>query len=255
VSAKNGSDLRKFVPKQIKRSAFTVTVSNFSRDSLAKHYGLSPEDILVTHIPPEEHSLHNEKTLKELLAAQDIAKPYILFVGTIEPRKNIPGLIDAYAALPQATRDKYDLVIVGRIGWNCDKEVERLASAKEQGLGVRHVGYVDEPTKAALFQGASLFAHASEYEGFGMPVLEAMSYDLPCAISDIPVFKEVAGNAAAYFDCHNPMDIAQNMEGILTDPARLKQLSDLSKRQAKSFSWDKVAAELYDKIAASAGKS
>ncbi|HET8669644.1 MAG TPA: glycosyltransferase family 1 protein [Candidatus Saccharimonadales bacterium] len=255
VSAKNGSDLRQFVPKQLKRSCFAVTVSNFSREGIIKNYGLEADDVIVTHIPPETPHFKKQDDLRTLLRSQGIDKPYILFIGTIEPRKNIPRLIDAYARLPETTRQKYSLVIVGRIGWNCDKEVERLKDAREQELDVRHVGYVDDKTKEALFQGATLFVHASEYEGFGMPVLEAMSYGVPCCISDIPVFREVIEDAAVYFDCREIGSIANSLEKTLRSNALLKKLHGKSLEQAAKFNWEEAAAALYDRIIKETGRA
>jgi glycosyltransferase involved in cell wall biosynthesis len=248
VAAKNGSDLRKFVPKQINRSSFVITVSDFSKAGLIRQYDLAEEKIVVTHIPPEKPRLHDSQTCKAKLTELGITKPYILFLGTVEPRKNIPNLIDAYAALPETTRSSHTLVIVGRIGWNCEKEIARLAAAKTEGLDVVHVGYVDDETKAVLFQSAKLFAHASEYEGFGMPVLEAMSYKTACIVSDIPVFREVAGNAAQYFDQANITDMSQKIHNLLENPDMISRLQQTGLERAQSYKWEAVAQKLYQAI-------
>ena len=247
VAAKNGSDLRRFVPKEIDRSSFVVTVSNFSRDGLVKNYGVDPQDVVVTYIPPQEFKPYSQKECESALKDAGITKPYILFVGTIEPRKNIPSLIDAYQGLPNNIRDKYSLVIAGRIGWNCDKEIERLKLAQNQGLDVHHLGYVDDKTKAVLYQKATIFAHASEYEGFCMPLTEAMSHGVPCCLSDIPVFHEVAGDAALYFNHKNIASITSCLQKAL-EPNKLKSMGQASSKRAGQFNWDDVSQKLLNAI-------
>lgn len=249
VSAKNRSDLTRFVPREIARSSFVITVSHFSKSRIEKTYGISPGHILVTHIPPFPPHLVSESTRRRILREKGITVPFILFVGTIEPRKNIVNLIAAYKKLPARTREKYALVLAGRIGWNCQEEVEQLQAATAAGANIIHLGYVDDETKSALHQEATLFVSASHYEGFGMPVLESMSFGNPCAISDIPVFHEIAGSAAAYFDHANPTDIASVLDSLLADKKTLTRLRKESKKQANSYTWDSVAHAVYDSIA------
>lgn len=248
VAAKNRSDLERFVPKEIKRSSFVITVSEFSKEKIAKTYEVAADDILVTPIPPIPPTLHPKDSRVKRLQELGIDKPYILFVGTVEPRKNVIALIDAYEALSEKTRQQAMLVIVGRIGWNCEAEVARIQKAKEDGLNVLHVGYVDDETKAILFESATIFSSASYYEGFGMPVLEAMSYATPSAVSDIQVFHEVAGDAGIYFDPKNIPSITKSFEMLLNDPAKRQSLAKQAKARADSFSWDTVAGSLFDKI-------
>ncbi|HSX16767.1 MAG TPA: glycosyltransferase family 1 protein [Patescibacteria group bacterium] len=250
VSAKLRSDLVRFVPKAIKRSAFVVTVSEFSKRGLEHNYHVPANDILVTPIPPPPPAPVPAGERYKVLKKYGIDKPYILFVGTIEPRKNIPGLIDAYLRLPKDIRDAHTLVIVGRIGWNCETEVAQLEAAAKNGHDVIHLGYVTDRAKDILYQNAALFVTASQYEGFGMPILEAMSYGTPCAISDIPVFKEIAGDAAAYFDCHDSNDIARTIQYQLTHPDEAERLGLAGQAHADSYSWEKVAASVYEKIKA-----
>lgn len=255
VASKNGSDLRNFMPKQVGRSQFVVTVSDFSKGKITEHYGTPDKDIIVTHIPPEEPHLYGSSVQEETLKGLGITKPFILFLGTVEPRKNITSLIDAYAALPPKLRQAYSLVIAGRIGWNCDKEIARFKSAKEEGLDVIHLGYVTEQARAVLFQTTSLFAHASEYEGFGMPILEAMNYQAPCCVSDIPVFREVAADAARYFDPKDISSITSCMEALLGNQAELTHLGSLGKDRAQTFTWDEITDLLYQKIMQTLGKT
>lgn len=250
VSAKNQKDLTRFVPRQIARSSFVITVSHFSQGRINTAYHISEEKILVTHIPPETPHIFKQPQIDSVLAAAGVTQPYILFLSTIEPRKNLVSLIDAYAALPAALRKKYQLVIAGRIGWNCDAEIARLQQAEAEGLNVIRLGYVDDTTRFTLFQAASLFVSSSSYEGFGMPLLEAMSYGTPCAASNITVYHEVAGDTIQYFDQTDVTDISQTIQRLLEDPKALQQLAQRGKAHVSTFQWSAVAGDLYKRICA-----
>lgn len=253
VSAKLRHDLIRFVPKALERSSFVATVSEFSKQGIMNHYGVADEQILVTPIPPMPPISIRDAESKKILKALGITKPYIVFVGTVEPRKNIPSLIAAYRQLPEQLRNRYALVIAGRIGWNCETEVADLKAAAVDGFDVLHPGYISDRAKEVLYANASLFVTASHYEGFGMPVLEAMSHSIPCAVSDIPVFREVAGEAAAYFDCRNPHDIAQTVTHVLSSPTVHQKLATAGRTQAATYNWDKVADDMYERIRSAVG--
>jgi alpha-1,3-rhamnosyl/mannosyltransferase len=248
VSSKNRSDLTRFVPKAIKRSRFVMTVSEFTRQRVHAQYHVPADKILVTPIPSEEPRPLTEATRQKLIKRCGLAKPYILFVGTVEPRKNITGLIAAYKLLPEKIRQQYSLAVVGRLGWDCQAEENAFKEAKDSGYDVKHLGYVDEDTRAALFMNCSLFVTASNYEGFGMPVTEAMAHGAPVAVSDIPVFREVAGDKALYFDQHSPQKIADALENILKDSEVRSKLIQVSKERTAAFRWDIVASKIHDAI-------
>lgn len=247
VASKNGSDLRRFVPRAVNRSKFTIVVSEFTKDRMVDHYGIDPNKVVVTHVPPEPVRNYTEQECEATLKELGVTKPYIMFLGTVEPRKNIPALIDAYAALPKKLRDTYALVLVGRIGWNCDKEIARIKQAKADGLDVLHLGYVDERARATLYKKATIFSHASSYEGFGMPELEAMSYGIPCCVSGIPVHREICGDAALYYDQTNVAAITKALQQAL-EPTTRKRLSKASLARNNQYSWDKVAKTLFTAI-------
>jgi glycosyltransferase involved in cell wall biosynthesis len=248
VSAKLRRDLTRFVPKQIKRSSFIVTVSEFSKQRIIDTY--HPDvPVVVTPIPPEDPTWYSDDDRQKTLQKFGITKPFLLFLGTIEPRKNIISLIDAYEQLPAKQRANYQLVIAGRIGWNCDAEKQRLKQLKnEHNTNIVHVGYVTDQERAILFQTAEYFVHASHYEGFGMPLLEAMSYGTPCVVSDIQVFHEVAGSAATYFPHQNPKDIAQKLVPLLNNPKKRAELSKQATVRADSFTWEAVATNVHEQI-------
>lgn len=247
VSAKLRRDLERFVPKQIKRSNFIVTVSEFSKQRI-KDILKPSQDIIVTPIPPARPTLHNDTDCQAALHKLGIYKPYILTLGTVEPRKNIAKLIEAYKDLPEDVREKYALVIAGRIGWYSEADEAAIKAATHEGYDVHHLGYVQENEREILYQAATLFVCASHYEGFGMPILEAMSYGTPCAVSDISVFHEVAGNAADYFDQEKAGVIAAHLESLLTNKQLLEKLGTEAKQRAESFDWRAIAESLYERI-------
>ncbi len=248
VAKKNLSDLLRFIPAQINRSSFLVIVSEFGKKRLHEEFHVPLNDILVTPIPPETPRLIGTSRERQLLKKMGITSKFILTLGTVEPRKNLLNMLDAYLRLPEEIQKEYAFVSAGKIGWNCEAEVSRLAELQKAGKNIIRVGYVNEPERAALYRNASFFTWASHYEGFGMPILEAMSYGTPCAISDIPVFREVADDTALYFDQENPIAIASSWLQLLRDPTLHKQLAEAGKRKAATYQWDNVAASLYDRI-------
>jgi glycosyltransferase involved in cell wall biosynthesis len=248
VAYKNRQDLVRFVPQAIARSSFVLTVSDFSKQKIHRKYRVPASRIVVTPIPPEPNREFSESQRRKALQNAGITKPYILFLGTVEPRKNLLNLMEAYAQLPDKLRSSYSLVLAGRIGWNCEAEVAKIDELQRAGFDVHHLGYVDEDLRAALYRDATVFVTASSYEGFGMPVLEAMSYGVPTAVSDIAVFHEVAGDAALYFNQFKPAEIAAALETLLKDGRRRELLSHKARKLAASMRWEDIAARVYDAI-------
>jgi glycosyltransferase involved in cell wall biosynthesis len=167
-----------------------------------------------------------------------IAGPYVLFVGTLEPRKNLVRLVRAYrkavgAALPHA------LVLAGPMGWKSEALEAELALAGP-GTIVR-TGSVDGPELDDLYRGAAAFVYPSLFEGFGLPVLEAMTRGLPTIASDIPPIREVAGDAAFLVDPDSEEDLAVAIERALTDHAFAADLRRQGPIRASGFSWDATA--------------
>jgi len=250
VAPKNLKDLTRFVPSHIQRANFVIIVSEFGKQRLHDAFGVPLDKILVTPIPPAAPYPPNSEAEQRLLKQLGIPGKYILTLGTIEPRKNLPNMIDAYLQLPEKLQKEYTFVVTGKIGWKCETEVARLAEVKAAGKNIMHLGYVSEDQRAALFRHAELFTWASYYEGFGMPILEAMSYSAPCAISDIAVFREVAQDNALYFDQENPIAIASAWQTLLTDPKAHQKYAVAGKKRADTYQWDTVAKSLYERIVA-----
>ena len=174
-------------------------------------------------------------------------QPYILFVGSIQPRKNTMRLIEAFEKVkenhsnPLLLRgNNLKLVICGGKGWMADKIYKRAKESKFSG-DIIFTGNISDEERNKLYKNALIFAFPSLYEGFGMPVLEAMSYGVPCVVGDNSSLSEIAGGNALLVDADNSVDIAEKMNLLLSDSELRKDLSRRGIENAKRFSWDEAA--------------
>ena len=240
VEEKNLAHLRRVVPRSIKKADFIITVSETVKNELIGEFGLDPDRCVVTTIPPDSsYSVKNNNEIHQKYGIP--TKKYIFFIGNLEPRKDLPTLIRAYQKLPEAIKQEYSLVLAGGQGWKTEKSKAAIKQAQEDGDRVIHVGYVDQADASAFYQHASLFVIPSLYEGFGMPVLEALSCKTPVVASDIPVFREAGGNAAVYAQSQNSDDFSQKILSTLTDNELRAQLINNSIKHLEAFSWSKNA--------------
>lgn len=233
--------LRRFCPKSIQRADLIITISEFTRDRILHFFPDIQAGIVITPIPPIESS-NDTKALPKNMEAVGLKKDnYLLYVGTIEPRKNLLNLVEAYVQLPKTLRDKYALVLAGGNGWKNEETLARIESYQKSGEHIILTGYVSDDTKLALYQNARCFVMPSHYEGFGMPIFEAFQQGLPVAASDIPVFREIAKNGAAYFDKDDPSDIASTLQKLLIDNGLRTKLIANGRKRLHAYSWDQNA--------------
>src|SRR5208337_696364 len=170
-------------------------------------------------------------------------RPYLLYVGTIEPRKNVDLLLDAYGDLRSSTSGEFDLAIAGSHGWASEATMHRLRNSLPK---VRYLGYVPESDLPALFAGATAFVYPSLYEGFGFPVAQAMAAGVPVIVSGVSSLPEVAGGAAVLIDPRSRVELRDAIESLLTSPTRLADLRERGRTQARKFSWPAAAAQSLD---------
>ncbi|MCX6357932.1 MAG: glycosyltransferase family 1 protein [Candidatus Aureabacteria bacterium] len=215
------------------RADAVIAISEFSKRELMEIYGVSAERIFVTHLgvdmpPPSPRG-------------SEAARPYFLFVGTVEPRKNLGGLLDAWRiARGRATSWRHSLVIAGGRGGGCPSVLEQARlKGVERDVIVRD--YVSDGELAALYRGAEALVFPSFYEGFGLPPLEAMASGTPVIASRIPAVVEVVGDMALLCDPHNPEEIAEAMHRVIGDEALRKKLIAGGIGRAKAFTWQKTA--------------
>lgn len=221
-----------------------IAISEHTKADLIDYFNAPPELITVTHLAAS--SAYRE--IKDPAALQAAAKKYalpenyILFVGSLEPRKNVRTLLKAYSLLPERLKKEFSLVVAGGKGWlNSDIP----ASAKELKISerVKFAGYIEDPDIAAVYSGAAVFAYPSLYEGFGLPILEAMSCGTPVVTSDTSSMPEVAGGAAALVSPHSAEGIAAALSRVLERAEVRREMKEKGLKRAALFSWDKCARE------------
>lgn len=246
VSALNRADLMQFVPKTLHLSRYIFTVSEATAMRLRDVYGTAVPPAVITPIPPPPPENVRTKEASAILARYGIRPKFILFVGTLEPRKNIIGVLEAYIRLPANLRETHTLVLAGAMGWNSDKIENRIKELQQQQYNIVATGYVTNADKAALYKKAAILLLPSFYEGFGMPILEAMAYGTPCVVSDIPVFHEVAKNGALFCNPYDPQDVARQLTKVLQDSAIHAEYAQRGKQNAHGYTtWERVANTAY----------
>jgi glycosyltransferase involved in cell wall biosynthesis len=225
---------RATLPIAARRAGALQCISQATASDLA---GLFPRAAGRIHVVP----LAADASFSEEGTRADIeGRRYVLAVGTLEPRKNLPRLVEAFARLSAEVRQDRLLVLVGALGWDTSETVDTL---RRHSALVRELGHVDDDELRALYRGAELFAYPSLYEGFGLPVLEAMASGTPVLTSRTSSLPEVAGDAAVYVDPRDIDSIASGLGEALTDPDRLATLTAKGIERARLFSWDRTAAE------------
>ncbi len=241
-------DLKTFTPKAIKRSSFVITISETSAQSISKHYRINRSDLTITHVPPLGIERLAKNTVKIQLDAMGIYGPYILFLGNLEPRKNLVTLLKAYKRLSDQDKSDHALVIAGGKGWNNEEIQSTINDMQSKNYKIILPGYVDDKQRAVLFEAASVFVLPSHYEGFGMSLLESMSYQTPVIASDIPIFHEVCGDAARYFRPNSPEALAEQIQTVTSDKKTSDQLIINGSKNLLRFSWEDVTSTIYKRI-------
>ena len=215
----------------LEHAAAVLVISERTRQDLLDCYPISGLDAKVSVVP-----LGFAATVEPGPLPADLKPGFILAVGTIEPRKNYPRLLAAYRAL-RSRGDAPPLVIAGRPGWAYGDTLERIRAEP----GVRYLGHVDEATLAALYESAAVLAFPSLYEGFGLPLLEAMARGLPAVAGRVGAMPELAGEAAVLVDPEDVDAIAAGLEKVLSDPALRTRLAAAGRERATGFTWRRSA--------------
>jgi alpha-1,3-rhamnosyl/mannosyltransferase len=228
----------------LKRASALITDTEFTRQEVAKFFSWPLEKIFAVPLAsaPEFMPKSLEALRPALVSLGLVPDKYTLFTGTIEPRKNINMLLDAYARLPVTVRMKWPLVIAGYRGWNNDALHERIRSAETEGW-LRYLGFVPHDVLPNLMAGASLFVYPSLYEGFGLPVLEAMACGVPVVCSNTSTLPEVTGLAAALHDPNDVDGLVNLIRAGLEDDVWRKSARAAGLVQAAKFSWKRCTQQ------------
>lgn len=239
------------LPMSVRRAAAIIAVSESTRRDIVNRLGVRDDRITVIHeaAPPHMQPIADRRCLERVRRDYGLVQPYVLAVGNLQPRKNFLRLIEAFAVL---RRDGVaaQLVIAGQARWRHSALQQRVT---EMGLAgdVIFAGYVADADLPVLYSGAAAFAYPSLYEGFGLPVLEAMTCGAPVVTSNTSSLPEVAGDAALLVDPQSVRDIAAALRAILLDEGTASRLRARGAARAAKFSWQRAALEtlnVYDRV-------
>lgn len=225
-----------FVSQSIACSDRTITISEHSRQQIIRLYGVAPETVTVTYLASSVRKPPGEaiRAFRETLA---IKRPYVLAFGSASPHKNIPRLIEAFGHAKRRHDLPHILVVAGHMP-------PRFRPPQHDWLVF--TGYLDDGMRTAAIAGAEMFVFPSLYEGFGMPLLEAMACEVPVVCSKAACLPEVGGDAAVYFDPTSVLGMSDALADVVASPALRSTLVERSRTQLKRFSWDATARQTLD---------
>ncbi len=220
-------------------SAGLIAISECTRADAVRVLNLPAEKIEVIYpgIAPAFFDVDPEDT-REAGGRYGLAKPYALYVGSIEPRKNVATMLDAWLDLPADVREEFDLVVIGPWGWGDHTVYNRLQAGIP---GVRYLGYVPEPDLPALTAAATVFIYVSLYEGFGLPVGQAMAAGVPVLASMASALPEVVSDAGLLADPRSLAEIRAGIERLLVSPSLRAELAQRGRKRAGTFTWQACA--------------
>lgn len=233
------------VPSSIKRANKIIAVSNSTKRNLTQLMKVPANKTSVVYEAGFKEKLPTKTAINKTFRNHRLNDNFVLYLGTLEARKNIVRLIKAWEQIvenkPKKTAD-WQLVIAGQKGHKFSEVFKAIKNSKA-GDKIRYLGYVSHQDKVVLMKEANAFAFPSLWEGFGLPILEAMHFGTPVLTSNVSSMPEVAGNAAVLVNPSKIDDISKGLEKMITSKSLLNRLSKQGKAQAKKFSWSKCARE------------
>ena len=243
--------LSRFTANTVKRAEVVMTISESTRRDVIDLLGVAPDRVCTVYCGvDEEFKPLPEPEIAAFKAKQQLPDTFVLFLGTLEPRKNVDGLIKAYAQWKARDPKAPLLVVAGGKGWYYDK-IFQLVESLNLTDSIRFPGYVPQADLPLWYNAASLFVYPSHFEGFGLPVLEAMACGTPVITSTVSSLPEVAGNAAQLIDPAEPAALAEAMANVMSQSDLQFDMKEKGLAQAAQFSWDKTAqqtAAIYGRV-------
>ncbi|MCG8611394.1 MAG: glycosyltransferase family 4 protein [Pseudomonadales bacterium] len=237
--------MEKQLMQSLRTAAKVITVSEFSKSEIINLLDV-PEEV-ISVVPPAVADVFRttwpKKVQSQVRERYGLPKQFILSVGTLEPRKNLLGLLNAFASLPESLQKAFPLIIAGADGWRMNG-FEKLISKLEARGGLIRLGYVCSGDLPVLYSLAELVAYPSFYEGFGMPVAEAMAAGTCVLTSNQASMPEVAAGAAELVDPYDVESIAFGLERVLSDSALNQSLAARGKQYAEAYTWSSSASNL-----------
>lgn len=231
--------LKNWTQYSVKKAQKIIAVSKTTKKDIIKFYHIPEKNIEVVYNGYQSNISNQQSTISNF-------KPYILYIGTLQPRKHLITLIEAFHLLLKK-KPEYNLIIAGKKGWLYEEIFARVKSLHLQNK-IIFPGYVSDEEKAALYTNASLFVLPSLYEGFGIPLLEAMSYGCPVISSFASSLPEIGGDACLYFDPTNPQELVDDMIALIDDSSLRRDLIQKGKKRVQLFSWEKCGEETLEII-------
>lgn len=231
------------LPRTLARADALITDSELVRRELIEHYRVNPDKVHAIHLgAAAAFCPHTPEQTAPVLNRHNLQHgQYLLFVGSLEPRKGVDVLLDAWASLPAELQQAFPLVLAGAPGWNNQPLLAQMA--KLAGRGLRHLHFVPGEDLPALYAAAKVFVYPSYYEGFGLPVLEAMQCGTAVICTAQTAMAEFAGDGAQLFPAGDARQLAAELEKLLVDNSRHAALASAGLAQAQGFSWRRCAEQ------------
>ncbi|MEH2365192.1 glycosyltransferase family 4 protein [Nostoc sp.] len=235
--------------KRVKRclewTDLVLTISESSKKDIIEYLEVDPKKVYVTPLASRYYSNYLSEEIAQGLEKQanyDFSKPYLLFVSTIEPRKNINTIITAFNFLKEKYKIEHQLILIGKKGWNYEPIFAAIENSPWANQ-IHHLNYLSNELVALFYSKADVFVYPSYYEGFGLPVLEAMTLGAPTISSNTSSIPEVAGDAAILIDPSDSVQLAEAILKVISDSQLRQELIIKGRERAKLFSWERTAKE------------
>jgi alpha-1,3-rhamnosyl/mannosyltransferase len=236
--------LNRYLPSAIERASFVLVDSDFVRQEVLSHFAVPEEKVVTTYLGvSEDFRVMPPERTAAVLNKHGLARGgYILSVGTLEPRKNLRRTLEAYGNLPRATRNAFPLALAGMAGWGMEGVQQHLKALVRSG-DVRLLGYVAPKELPLLYAGAAAFVYPSLYEGFGLPVLEALASGVPAVTSNRGSLVEIAGKAAITVEPEDSLAIQRGLEAALQIFVERDARIARGIAWARTFTWERCAEQ------------
>jgi glycosyltransferase involved in cell wall biosynthesis len=233
---------RILVPQSLRKASRVIAVSEATKRDAIRQFGLNRDKIDVVYEAADTNLLKLRDSHTDIRKKFDLPEKFVLYVGTLEPRKDVPTLIQAWQRYRSKTKSNVVLAIAGGIGLHGQETIRMIRSLGAKS-GIMYLGYISHNHKVLLMRAAQAFVFPSRYEGFGLPVLEAMQLGTPVITTNVSSLPEVAGTGALLVKPGNIQELAQAIQRVMSSASTREKMSRAGREQAKRFSWAKTARE------------